>query len=209
LTGEQLTLLAAVSAYLAVALVVTLVCGWAGVDLVGTARRAAVSLPASRRSDHGLRLGPVSVVAGAYLLGLVVAVLAWVLLRDSGWSNSLSVDGRTAVEALLLGWCLVVVNAVVATQLIEALLPPNEGKHANEHRLGGPIGILERLLVAVLTLSGGPVTIGFVIAAKTLARFKQIESDKDFAERYLLGTLSSVGIALVSALAVAQIWTCR
>jgi hypothetical protein len=48
----------------------------------------------------------------------------------------------------------------------------------------------------MLGLSGQVGAIGFVIAAKSLARFKQLE-DKDFAERYLLGTLLSVLIALV------------
>ena len=39
--------------------------------------------------------------------------------------------------------------------------------------------------------------IGFVLAAKSLARFKQLD-DRDFAEKYLVGTLLSVLIALLS-----------
>lgn len=41
--------------------------------------------------------------------------------------------------------------------------------------------------------------IGFIIAAKSLARFNQL-CDKNFAEKYLVGTLSSVLIALVVVL---------
>ena len=44
--------------------------------------------------------------------------------------------------------------------------------------------------------------VGFVIAAKTLARFKQLD-DRGFAEYYLLGTLASAAVAIGSAL-VAQ-----
>jgi hypothetical protein len=70
-------------------------------------------------------------------------------------------------------------------------------------RIGAAIGILERLLIVTLVLSGALAGIGFVVAAKTLARFKQLE-DRPFAEYYLLGTLASVSVGLVSAL-VAQV----
>ena len=57
------------------------------------------------------------------------------------------------------------------------------------------IGILERMIILTLGLNGQLGAIGFVVAAKSLARFKQLE-DKNFAEKYLLGTLLSVTISL-------------
>jgi hypothetical protein len=66
-------------------------------------------------------------------------------------------------------------------------------------RVGSTIGILERILIVVFVLTGTDVAIGFVVAAKTLARFKLLD-DRAFAEYYLLGTLASVGVAIVSAL---------
>jgi hypothetical protein len=65
-------------------------------------------------------------------------------------------------------------------------------------RVGEAIGILERLLIVTLVLAGAEAAIGLVIAAKTLARFKQLD-DRDFAEYYLLGTLASVAVATISA----------
>jgi hypothetical protein len=69
-------------------------------------------------------------------------------------------------------------------------------------RIGATIGALERLLIVALMLTGAAAAVGFVIAAKTIARFKQLD-DRGFAEYYLLGTLASVGVAVASAL-VAQ-----
>lgn len=66
-------------------------------------------------------------------------------------------------------------------------------------RVGSTIGILERILIVVFVLTGTDVAIGFVVAAKTLARFKLLD-DRAFAEYYLLGTLASVAVAIVSAL---------
>jgi hypothetical protein len=69
-------------------------------------------------------------------------------------------------------------------------------------RIGATIGALERLLVVAFILANAEVAVGFVIAAKTIARFKQLD-DRGFAEYYLLGTLASVSVAIFSAL-VAQ-----
>ena len=80
--------------------------------------------------------------------------------------------------------------------------PAPSGGHASTARIGATIGILERLLIVTFVLTGSTAAIGFVVAAKTLARFKQLD-DRDFAEYYLLGTLASVAVALGSAL-VAQ-----
>jgi len=57
------------------------------------------------------------------------------------------------------------------------------------------IGVLERIIILTLGVSGQLGTIGFVFAAKSLARFNQL-NDKDFAEKYLIGTLLSVVIVL-------------
>lgn len=67
-------------------------------------------------------------------------------------------------------------------------------------RVGATIGVLERLLIVVFVLAGTDVAIGLVVAAKTLARFRQLD-DREFAEYYLLGTLASVAVAIVTGLA--------
>jgi hypothetical protein len=74
---------------------------------------------------------------------------------------------------------------------------PGPQSHASPARIGATIGILERLLIVFFVVTGATAAIGFVVAAKTLARFKQLD-DRDFAEYYLLGTLASVSVALVT-----------
>lgn len=90
----------------------------------------------------------------------------------------------------------------VAPAAATAVRPGAQDGHAPAARIGATIGILERLLIVTFVLTGSTAAIGFVVAAKTLARFKQLD-DRDFAEYYLLGTLASVAVALLSAL-VAQ-----
>jgi hypothetical protein len=66
-------------------------------------------------------------------------------------------------------------------------------------QVGATIGVLERLLIVTFMLAGADAAIGFVIAAKTIARFRLLD-DRDFAEYYLLGTLASVSFAIVTTL---------
>jgi hypothetical protein len=61
----------------------------------------------------------------------------------------------------------------------------------DEVKTGKWIGILERILISIFLFSNQISSIGFVIAVKSLARFKMMEN-KIFSEYYLLGTLSSV-----------------
>lgn len=67
--------------------------------------------------------------------------------------------------------------------------------------VGSLIGMLERVIVAMLLLCNQYSAIGLVLTAKSIARFKQLE-EKGFAEKYLIGTLSSLLISLGMTLAV-------
>ncbi|MFL5776827.1 MAG: DUF3307 domain-containing protein [Chloroflexota bacterium] len=77
--------------------------------------------------------------------------------------------------------------------------PPAQSAIPPPAQVGATIGILERLLIVMFMLASAEAAIGFVIAAKTIARFRLLD-DRDFAEYYLLGTLGSVSVAIVTGL---------
>lgn len=60
--------------------------------------------------------------------------------------------------------------------------------------VGSVIGILERVLVVVFAYLGNLAAIAVVITVKTWARSKDLE-DKEFRNKYLLGTLASLVLA--------------
>ena len=71
--------------------------------------------------------------------------------------------------------------------------------YSEELKAGNIIGKLERIIIAILLLNNQFGVIGFVLTAKSIARFKQME-DKNFAEKYLIGTLTSFLIVLITVL---------
>ncbi|PHI03013.1 DUF3307 domain-containing protein [Fusobacterium polymorphum] len=72
-------------------------------------------------------------------------------------------------------------------------------ENLEELKAGNIIGKLERIIIAILLLNNQFGVIGFVLTAKSIARFKQMEN-RDFAEKYLIGTLTSFLIVLISVL---------
>src|SRR3989442_6765008 len=61
---------------------------------------------------------------------------------------------------------------------------------------GRAVGSLERALALTMVLLGDYAAVGWIIAAKSLARFKQLE-DREFAEYFLVGTLASFLLAVL------------
>ena len=63
-------------------------------------------------------------------------------------------------------------------------------------KAGARIGYLERIFVLTFVLTGHYTAIAVIFAAKSIARFKELEK-RHFAEYYLIGTLSSILFALL------------
>jgi hypothetical protein len=132
--------------------------------------------------------------AGLLLAGLVLAWLAMRLGRmgDHDWTVS-----RWVVTAAAYWYA--VAGGIGVVRLVLALVPVREqqenaaGIEVPEGELarGRLIGILERALVLTLVLLGEFGALGFVVAAKALARFRGLD-DRDFAEYFLIGTLASL-----------------
>lgn len=66
---------------------------------------------------------------------------------------------------------------------------------------GRTIGALERALALTLILLGEYGAVGWIIAAKSLARFKALE-DREFAEYFLIGTLASFLLAVLAGVGI-------
>jgi len=72
---------------------------------------------------------------------------------------------------------------------------PNAGKY---------IGWVERVLILTFIVGGYEAAVGFLLAAKALVRYPEIKEDTrgHFAEYFLVGTLTSVGLALIAGIVV-------
>lgn len=63
------------------------------------------------------------------------------------------------------------------------------------------IGALERAVLFVVLIAGSYEALGFIVAAKGLIRSRQFEKQREFTEYFLIGSLSSVAVALATGTA--------
>ncbi|WP_457949294.1 hypothetical protein ACTAQI_02355 [Pseudarthrobacter sp. alpha12b] len=82
---------------------------------------------------------------------------------------------------------------------------PAEGPALPSQRIlrgGAIIGVLERLGVCLAILTGQPVAIAYIVAIKGLGRFAELKETPVAAERFIIGTLTSMLWAAGTAAAI-------
>lgn len=84
-------------------------------------------------------------------------------------------------------------DAAAPTPAAAAAAPPAETVSSVRILRGGAIiGILERFAVCLAILAGQPVAIAYVVAIKGLGRFAELKATPVAAERFIIGTLTSM-----------------
>ncbi len=100
------------------------------------------------------------------------------------------------ILVILLAVLILIKPASIFITLFFKSIFKNE-KDRHEIKIGRYIGYLERFIIFLLCLFDSISTIGFILAAKTLVRYKDINTNEDnFQEKYLIGTLLSTKGAL-------------
>ena len=143
-----------------------------------------------------------------HIVLLYAIACIYTITIDISWSPGISKGITYGIYGYLVIVCVflfcgkpasVIVSKVfdMIPKTIQEAQGNDEGKVANEDiKIGSWIGILEREIMLILGLMGEYGAIGFVIAAKSLARHKQFDTPA-FAEKYLIGTLLSSLMALM------------
>lgn len=92
-----------------------------------------------------------------------------------------------------------VIIRVMVSRWYDVAKTPNDDTLQNA---GSYIGILERLFILVFILTGRWEGVGFLIAAKSIFRFADIKGnpDRKLTEYFLIGTLLSMGLAMITGL---------
>ena len=98
-------------------------------------------------------------------------------------------------------FCLRPANFFIQNIFKEAKISiPDSGKEQSLPNAGRVIGNVERMLTLVFVMLGQYEAIGFLLAAKSLLRFREADTVK--SEYVLVGTLLSFGFAILMGVAV-------
>lgn len=179
-----------------------------------------------KKQTNELRL--LSLLAQVVVLGILFSpglspgfnpVLSY-LLKLFAYSFSL---GALAANVDWLRFGVTLLGSLLVTNEVNTLIrylfqafhlaPVTEGRakkgiitivNTREYNAGRVIGILERLLIYYLVLNDQFGAIGFILAAKSFTRFRELEK-REFAEYVLIGTLLSALLAMAIAGGVAAV----
>jgi hypothetical protein len=148
-----------------------------------------------RRRGRGLLLIEVAIVAAALITGLYLAKLVEPRAQGLWWGTA---GLYVTVYLYVCGRGAVLIRAALE-------IAPLQFRRVEDRTAGGVglargrvVGILERAILLTLFLFGEYAAIGYVLAAKTLVRFKSLE-DPERAEYLLIGTLASFALAMAGA----------
>ena len=149
--------------------------------------------------DGRRRAGTLLVVEALFLIG---ALDAGTLLAPLATPSHAGLWwGRAALLATgylyVSGRGIVLIRSVLELSSLQMRRDEDRTAGAIAVARGRAIGSLERALALTLVLLGEYSAVGWIIAAKSLARFKALE-EREFAEYFLVGTLASFLLAVLA-----------
>lgn len=122
------------------------------------------------------------------------------------WTNIMSsmTEYLNLEIGLFLKWMLSILIVIKPVSItIGIILWQYQPVTVDQEEMGHPgvgalIGILERLIILVMLSQSQYAAIGFVLTAKSIARYNKLIENPQFSEYYLLGTLLSMLLVIVT-----------
>jgi hypothetical protein len=135
-----------------------------------------------------------------HLAVIVAAVVTFNKIGEISFPTWL-LETKTLLWIVAFMFCLRPANFIIQNIFKEAKISiPDSGKEQSLPNAGRVIGNVERMLTLVFVVLGQYEAIGFLLAAKSLLRFRETDTVK--SEYVLVGTLLSFAIAIIMGVAV-------
>lgn len=159
------------------------------------------------------RPDPLGLFLADQLAHLSVVLLAWLAVREvagvpdpvipASWLGPW-VSSVVLLSAFAFTWTG---GSSIVSGVLDRLSPDLEEQEEQDSGVPGSgrlIGILERTLTLILILLGQWAAMALLLTAKSVARFEELK-ERRFAEYYLVGTLTSLLVAVVVGLLLGAI----
>jgi hypothetical protein len=142
----------------------------------------------------------------AFIADQVLHTGVIILLSELCFNNDFSTLNLYGMSRDVISWCLLMLliskpaNVIHKQFLNKYNIPqqisPDRNEETTVSGAGALIGNLERTLSVIFLHINQIAAIGLIYTAKSIARFKEIEDNRRFAEYYLIGTLYSILYAI-------------
>lgn len=135
---------------------------------------------------------------------VVIFVFVWVFQNYFNSNEIISITLNTKYLLLVLGYltCMKPANIFIHEAIKISNIKSISNTDTELENAGKLIGTLERVLVLTFVIIGKLEVIGFLIAAKSVLRYKDTNTIK--TEYVLIGTMLSFGLAMLIGLVINQ-----
>ena len=180
--------------------------GWAALFLLAGVH-GVMDLIKSTVLPRG-QLWPYMLDQAVHILTIIGVVLIAPNLFATGIWAQVAPEHIDLIAQILLIAGIAIFAVEAGGYAVELLLRPLPAtRHGDDTALASPtagrrIGQLERGLVLVMMLIGQPAGIAFLIVAKSILRFGIVAEDRAASEYVIIGTLASVGWAMLCGAAL-------
>jgi hypothetical protein len=133
------------------------------------------------------------------------------ILRKSGTLPSERAPNATREHSPISPKLPATQNASAAISIAASVDQPAQPNiDVEEYNRGRLIGNLERIVLTIVVAAGSYAALAFLVAAKGVVRSDEFDKNRDFAEYFLIGSLSSVLVALCAGItlrfALMRLW---
>lgn len=135
----------------------------------------------------------------------IIVIMWWLIYGNSseicGWFSTVD---TTKMWVIITAYILMLKPSSVTLSLFLKQWTPSSDNSHSLPKAGQWIGYLERILTLTFILTGSLEGVGFLLAAKSVFRFGELNKAKDIrtTEYVLIGTMSSFAIAILIGIAV-------
>lgn len=142
---------------------------------------------------------------------IIVIIMAMIYIKSEpityiGWIqnivNKLEIDVAAIISWILILLIIIQPFSITIKKVLYNYKPISNREEEGSPNAGALIGILERCIILLLLYAGQYSAIGFVLTAKSIARYNKIADDPKFSEYYLLGTLLSAMLVIGAYLVI-------
>jgi len=109
----------------------------------------------------------------------------------ASYISKYSIDVQNLISWMLIILIIVKPISISIKVILKKYQPSKKEEVSGINNAGSLIGIMERIFILLMLSVSQYSAIGFVLTAKSIARYNKIIEDSEFSEYYLLGTLMS------------------
>lgn len=143
------------------------------------------------------------------LLIICIAIAIYILSEPVRYISCIQyLLSRLQINVIaILSWILILLIiiqpfSITIKKVVYRYKPSTNEEDGGLPNAGALIGMLERSIILLMLSSGQYAAIGFVLTAKSIARYNKIAEEPKFSEYYLLGTLLSTTLVIVAYLLI-------